>query len=107
MSPDVGAYLASRSPEWSTVRALQAELAKLKGEGDAEQPINIALAGVLHPGETSSEIPNIVKAIEQAWLGCAEEPRMPRRLLLYRRQRLFAGDRLVRRELPEGTRPEA
>jgi murein L,D-transpeptidase YcbB/YkuD len=65
LSPDVGAYLASRSPNGPQFVALQAELAKLKGEGDAEQPINIALAGVLHPGETSSEIPNIVKAISK------------------------------------------
>ncbi|WP_018900565.1 murein L,D-transpeptidase [Rhizobium sp. 2MFCol3.1] len=65
MSPDVGAYLSSRTPSGPQFAALQAELAKLKGEGNGEQPIKIELSGVLHPGETSSEIPNIVKAIDK------------------------------------------
>ncbi|WP_283194466.1 L,D-transpeptidase family protein [Rhizobium sp. AN80A] len=63
MSPDVGAYLSSRTPNGPQFSALKAELAKLKGEGSGEQPITIAISGALRPGETSSEIPNIVKAI--------------------------------------------
>jgi murein L,D-transpeptidase YcbB/YkuD len=65
MSPDVGAYLSSRTPNGPQFVALKDELAKLKGEGNGEQPIRIELSGVLHPGETSSEIPNIVKAIDK------------------------------------------
>ncbi|QFY60290.1 murein L,D-transpeptidase [Rhizobium grahamii] len=65
MSPDVGAYLGSRTPDGPQFAALKAELAKLQGEGHIEQPIKIELSGLLRPGDTSAAIPNIVKAIDK------------------------------------------
>ncbi|MDQ0558509.1 murein L,D-transpeptidase YcbB/YkuD [Rhizobium mesoamericanum] len=65
MSPDTAAYLKSRTPDGPQFVALEGELAKLRAEGASGERINIALSGVLHPGESSSEIPNIVKAISK------------------------------------------
>ncbi len=65
MSPDVAAYITSRTPDGPQFAALKAELAKLKGEGSVEAPINITLTGLLRPGDSSPEIPNIVKAISK------------------------------------------
>jgi murein L,D-transpeptidase YcbB/YkuD len=65
ISPDVAAYIASRSPDGPEFVALKAELAKLRGEGHIEERINIALDGLLRPGDNSPEIPNIVKAIDK------------------------------------------
>jgi murein L,D-transpeptidase YcbB/YkuD len=65
MSPDVGAYLSSRSPDGPEFVMLKAELAKLKGEGHTEERIDIALDGLLRPGDNSPEIPDIVKAIDK------------------------------------------
>lgn len=65
MSPDVGAYLGSRTPDGPQFVALKDELAKLRAEGGSEERINITLTGLLRPGDTSSEIANIVKAIDK------------------------------------------
>jgi murein L,D-transpeptidase YcbB/YkuD len=63
MSPDTPAYLRSRTPDAPQFVALEGELAKLRAEGASEERIDIALSGLLRPGDNSSEIPNIVKAI--------------------------------------------
>ena len=63
MSPDVGAYLASRSPDGREFDILKKELAKLKAEGGAQEQITISLSGLLRPGDSSPEVANIVKAV--------------------------------------------
>ncbi|MGR9463583.1 L,D-transpeptidase family protein [Rhizobium leguminosarum] len=64
MSPDVGAYIASRSPDSPQFLALKAELAKLRAaDGGNEERIVVSLDKLLRPGESSPEIANIVKAI--------------------------------------------
>ncbi len=63
LSPDVGAYLSSRTPDGPQFAALKAELAKLKPETAGDEQITISLNGVLHPGDSSPEVANIVKAI--------------------------------------------
>ncbi|MEK1895007.1 MAG: L,D-transpeptidase family protein [Rhizobium sp.] len=65
MSPDTAAYLRSRTPEGPQFVALHDELAKLRAEGASDDSIDIALSGLLRPGDNSSEIPNIVKAIDK------------------------------------------
>ncbi|MDL2400620.1 L,D-transpeptidase family protein [Rhizobium mayense] len=64
-SPDVAAYLNSRSPSNQEFMELKAELAKLRGESSDSAHISIALDGTLKPGGSSPEMANIVKAIEQ------------------------------------------
>ncbi|MGO4350936.1 murein L,D-transpeptidase [Rhizobium sp. RAF36] len=63
MSPDVGSYLASRSPDGREFDILKKELAKLKAEGGDQEQITISLNGLLRPGDSSPEIANIVKAV--------------------------------------------
>ncbi|MEZ2219344.1 murein L,D-transpeptidase [Rhizobium sp. RCC_161_2] len=64
-SPDVAAYLNSRSPSNQQFMELKAELAKLKGASSAEgNSISISLTGTLKPGGSSPEMANIVKAIQ-------------------------------------------
>ena len=64
MSPDVGSYIASRSPDSPQFVALKTELAKLRAaDGGNEERIVVSLDGLLRPGDSSREIANIVKAI--------------------------------------------
>ena len=64
MSPDVTAYLNSRSPSNPEFLELKAELAKLRGEpGATGSHVSVNLSGLLRPGDSSPEIANIVKAI--------------------------------------------
>jgi len=64
MSPDVGSYIASRSPDSPQFVALKTELAKLRAaDGGNEERIVVSLDGLLRPGDSSPEIANIVKAI--------------------------------------------
>ncbi|MDC7742122.1 L,D-transpeptidase family protein [Rhizobium binxianense] len=64
MSPDVGAYIANRSPDSPQFQTLKAELAKLRAaDGGNEERIVVSLDKLLKPGESSPEIANIVKAI--------------------------------------------
>ncbi|ABC91162.1 hypothetical conserved protein [Rhizobium etli CFN 42] len=65
MSPNAGAYIASRSPDSPQFEALKAELAKLRAADSNEEQIVISLQGLLKPGESSSEIANIVKALQK------------------------------------------
>jgi len=63
MSPDVGAYLTSRSPDGREFDILKKELAKLKAEGGDQEQITINLSGLLRPGDSSPEVANVVKAV--------------------------------------------
>ncbi|QND47372.1 L,D-transpeptidase family protein [Rhizobium lusitanum] len=64
-SPDVAAYLNSRSPSNQQFMELKAELAKLKGaSGGDGNNISVSLTGILKPGGSSPEMANIVKAIQ-------------------------------------------
>ncbi|TVZ63734.1 murein L,D-transpeptidase YcbB/YkuD [Rhizobium mongolense USDA 1844] len=63
MSPDIGAYLTSRTPDGPQFAALKEELAKLKAETAGDEPITISLDRLLRPGDSSPEVANIVKAI--------------------------------------------
>ncbi|WP_064705181.1 L,D-transpeptidase family protein [Rhizobium bangladeshense] len=65
MSPNPGAYIASRSPDSPQFEALKAELAKLRAAGGSEEQIVITLTGLLRPGDSSPEIANIVKALQK------------------------------------------
>ncbi|MBX4867748.1 murein L,D-transpeptidase [Rhizobium bangladeshense] len=65
MSPNAGAYIASRSPDSPQFEALKAELAKLRAAGGSEEQIVITLTGLLRPGDSSPEIANIVKALQK------------------------------------------
>ncbi|WP_064691839.1 L,D-transpeptidase family protein [Rhizobium aegyptiacum] len=65
MSPDVGAYIASRSPDSPQFLALKTELAKLRAVDGNEERIVISLDKLLRPGESSPEIANIVKALQK------------------------------------------
>jgi len=64
-SPDVTAYLNSRSPSNPEFMELKAELAKLRGSSGASgEHVTVTLTGALKPGGSSPELANIVKAIE-------------------------------------------
>ncbi|WP_184354870.1 L,D-transpeptidase family protein [Rhizobium sp. BK602] len=64
-SPDVAAYLNSRSPSNQQFAQLKAELAKLKSESGSDgSHISISLSGILKPGGSTPEMANIVKAIQ-------------------------------------------
>ncbi len=65
LSPDVTAYLNSRSPQNPQFDALKAEYARLKAEttNDANR-VAITLTGIIKPGDTSPQIANIVKGIQ-------------------------------------------
>ncbi|TLX09393.1 murein L,D-transpeptidase [Rhizobium sp. MHM7A] len=65
MSPNPGAYIASRSPDSPQFEALKGELAKLRAAGGSEEQIVITLTGLLRPGDSSPEIANIVKALQK------------------------------------------
>jgi len=60
LSPDVGAYLRSRTPSSPQFQALQAELARLRAE-DSEVGITVAIAPgtLLKPGASSAELANV------------------------------------------------
>jgi murein L,D-transpeptidase YcbB/YkuD len=65
LSPDITAYLNSRSPQNPQFDALKAEYAKLKGESaEASNGVAITLSGVIKPGDTSPQMANIVKGIQ-------------------------------------------
>lgn len=65
-SPDVAAYLGSRSPSNPEFLALKAELAKLKAEsGNDGSHLAITLSGIIKPGDSSPQIANIIKGIQQ------------------------------------------
>jgi murein L,D-transpeptidase YcbB/YkuD len=65
MSPDVTAYLDSRSPSNAQFTELKAELAKLRSQGGGTTgSVTISLDGTLKPGDNSPEMANIVKAIQ-------------------------------------------
>ncbi|MBB6299709.1 L,D-transpeptidase family protein [Rhizobium leucaenae] len=64
-SPDVAAYLNSRSPSNQEFAELKGELAKLRAESGSDSThISISLTGTLKPGGSSPEMANIVKAIQ-------------------------------------------
>ncbi|MGA1803500.1 L,D-transpeptidase family protein [Rhizobium sp. HT1-10] len=65
LSPDVAAYLNSRSPENPQFDSLKAEYAKLKSEssGDANR-VAITLSGIIKPGDSSPQIAAIIKGIQ-------------------------------------------
>jgi len=64
-SPDVGAYLNSRSPSNQQFMELKAELAKLRAESGSDgSAISFSLTGILKPGGRSPEMANIIKAIQ-------------------------------------------
>ena len=66
-SPDIAAYLGSRSPSSPQFTALKAELARLRAEqGAGGEPIAITLTGSLKPGGNSDQLPNIVAAIARS-----------------------------------------
>jgi murein L,D-transpeptidase YcbB/YkuD len=66
LSPNAGAYLASRSPSNPQFAALKAELERLRmeeaGEGDV---VRINLTGLLRPGQSNPELANIVAGIRK------------------------------------------
>ncbi|WLD98429.1 murein L,D-transpeptidase [Agrobacterium leguminum] len=64
LSPDVAAYLRSREPSSAEYLALKAELARLRGEGDAAHTVRVPADLVLKPGNSSADMANVVKAIE-------------------------------------------
>ncbi|MET0749399.1 MAG: L,D-transpeptidase family protein [Rhizobium sp.] len=65
LSPDVTAYLNSRSPENPQFDLLKAEYAKLKGESAAAgNSVAITLSGVIKPGSSSPQLADIIKGIE-------------------------------------------
>jgi murein L,D-transpeptidase YcbB/YkuD len=63
MSSNVAGYLESRSPASADFQALKAELAKLKAETAGEDRVVIAEGTLLKPGQSNSELANIVKGI--------------------------------------------
>lgn len=64
LSPDVAAYLRSREPSSAEYQALKADLARLRGEGDAAHTVRVPADLVLKPGNSSADMANVVKAIE-------------------------------------------
>ena len=65
-SPDVAAYLSSRSPQSPEFQALQAELMKVKGtEPQAAPQITVADGTFIRPGGSSPEMSNIVALIKE------------------------------------------
>lgn len=66
LSPDVGAYLRSRTPSSPQFQALQAELARLRAEdGEAGTTVAIAPGTLLKPGANSAELANVIAAIKR------------------------------------------
>jgi murein L,D-transpeptidase YcbB/YkuD len=65
-SPDIAAYLESRTPMNEQFAALQREYLRLKAESDSEEArIVIAPGTLLKPGKSSVELANIIAAIRQ------------------------------------------
>lgn len=65
-SPDVAAYLESRTPMSPQFAALQAELIRLKAaDGTEEARVEIAPGTLLKPGQSNDELVNVVAAIRQ------------------------------------------
>ncbi|MEZ2127317.1 MULTISPECIES: murein L,D-transpeptidase [unclassified Sinorhizobium] len=65
-SPDVAAYLNSRSPNGPQFQALKAELAKLKAEDASDEgAVSIMLDGLIKPGDSSPQLADIIKAIDK------------------------------------------
>jgi murein L,D-transpeptidase YcbB/YkuD len=63
-SPDVAAYLESRTPMSPQFAALQKELITLKGAIDEEEArVEIAPGTLLKPGQTNEELVNVIAAI--------------------------------------------
>ncbi|MDI7863862.1 L,D-transpeptidase family protein [Rhizobiaceae bacterium n13] len=65
LSPNVEAYLKSRSPSGEQFRALTAELARLRAMDGADDHVKVTLTGLLKPGASDPEMANVVKAIEK------------------------------------------
>lgn len=66
MSPDAGAFLASRNPSNPQFLALKAELERLRAEeADDGDVVAINLQGLLKPGQSNPELANIVAAIRK------------------------------------------
>jgi L,D-transpeptidase YcbB len=65
-SPDIAAYLESRTPMNEQFAALQREYVRLKAETGGDAPrISIAPGTLLKPGNSNPEVANVVAAIEQ------------------------------------------
>lgn len=65
-SPDIAAYLESRTPVNAEFAALQREYVRLKGETSADAPrVVIAPGTLLKPGKSSPEVANVIAAIQQ------------------------------------------
>ena len=67
LSPDVAAYLSSRSPSSAQFVALRDELKRLRSEDDGAGPaITIASGLILKPGQSNGELRNVVSAIRRS-----------------------------------------
>lgn len=65
-SPDIAAYLESRTPLNAEFAALQREYVRLKGETSGDAPrIVIAPGTLLKPGKSNPEVANVIAAIQQ------------------------------------------
>jgi L,D-transpeptidase YcbB len=66
MSTDVGAYLHGRDPSSPQFVALKTELKKLMSEDQEQQvqPVAINLKGILKPGGSNPELPNIIAGVK-------------------------------------------
>lgn len=65
-SPDIAAYLESRTPMNEQFAALQREYVRLKAESGGDEPrIVIAPGTLLKPGKSSVELVNVIAAIRQ------------------------------------------
>jgi len=65
-SPDIAAYLESRTPVNAEFAALQREYVRLKGESAGDAPrIVIAPGTLLKPGNSNPEVANVIAAIQQ------------------------------------------
>jgi murein L,D-transpeptidase YcbB/YkuD len=65
-SPDIAAYLESRTPVNEQFAALQREYVRLKAESGGDQPrIAIAPGTLLKPGNKNPELANVIAAIQQ------------------------------------------
>ncbi len=63
VATDTGGYLASRAPRSHAYRALVGELANLRAEADDAIAVDPKL--LLKPGQTSPELPKVLKLIER------------------------------------------
>jgi murein L,D-transpeptidase YcbB/YkuD len=66
LSPDVSAYLNTRSPSNPQFAELKDEYAKLKAAGSDGAPrLVVTLTGTIKPGDTSAQLPGIIAGIQQ------------------------------------------